>query len=111
MSTTEIERVTCVRINEVLIEHLDEDWAVPCEIGRDAPDEDTIGCRGNNPAAFIVWPVSCCPRKGAPMLACKACLDEMLDDAWGIRCVWCDQAFLPSSTAFRLIEPLNRRTK
>lgn len=93
-----------------IIEHLDQDWAVPCQMGRDAPDSDAIGCGGHNPAAFVVWPVECCAHKTRPALACKPCLDELLNDPLGVSCAWCGTSFMPGSTALRLIEPLNRRT-
>jgi len=95
------------------IVHLDEDWDVPCEAGRDVPDGlGVITCRGANPASFVMWTTVCCPKEAerGPVLICKQCLDEALGDPWGIRCAWCNHEFLPSSTAIRLIEPLNRRT-
>lgn len=89
--------------------NLDEDWAIPCEIGRDAPDDNVIGCRGANPADFILWPVHCCPRKERPILSCKRCLADLLSDPLGVSCAWCRTSFMPGVTALRLIEPLNRR--
>lgn len=94
------------------IAHLDHDLAAPCEIDRDAPDGTTglFGCRGTNPAEFITWPTVCCPRNHAALLICQPCLAEILADPDGAACLWCNRVFRPSSAAFRLIEPLNRRT-
>ncbi|HEY3559639.1 MAG TPA: hypothetical protein VGL05_19355 [Kribbella sp.] len=88
------------------IDHLDEDWATPCEAGRGSGE--AIACRPRNPAAFVVWPVVCCPPNNAVTLWCRPCLDELLSADF-LACAHCGHVFDPSSTAIRLIEPLNRR--
>jgi hypothetical protein len=99
--TAEVRHTT---IEALAIGHLDEDWAVPCEVGR-----KLVTCRGENPAEFVLWitPCSCCARV-RPRLSCKPCLDDILGDQVDVCCQGCNAAYLPASTAIRLIEPLNR---
>lgn len=107
MSTTEIERVTCVRINEVLIEHLDEDWAEPCDVGR-----ATGGPRGagvcSNAAAWIAWSVRCCEARSVAVVLCDDHKAKLLANPFGV-CQHCEHVFSPAAAGVRLIEPLNRR--
>lgn len=103
MSVTEIERVTCVRINEALIEHLDEDWAVPCQR---YPEYLPPPC--DQPAEWIAWTVRCRPDRMPAVPLCSAHKDELMQGESGL-CAHCSAAFVPTVTGFTLIEPLNRR--
>jgi hypothetical protein len=100
----------------VSLTHLDEDWAVPCERGARADEaavtglawaQDETNCGGSNAAEWVVWLACGC----APVyvLYCSPCLD-FLRAYPRVTCAVCETTFQPSSTAYRLIEPLNRRT-
>lgn len=94
-------------VDPLLLHHLDEDWAVPCERAA-RPTADGDDCGGRNPAAWILWPVCGC----APLLYCAPCRD-IVTGYRRLTCVHCGyrwrwRPWIP--TAFRLIEPLNRRT-
>lgn len=90
------------------IEHLDEDWAVPCEvIRRDGTDQ----CVAR--AEWIGWRVLCCPNAGSDhpaSLWCTRHKDEVLAAVFPGQCNFCLLTFRPYRAGFRLIEPLNRRT-
>jgi hypothetical protein len=88
-----------------LVEHLDEAWAVPCESGR----RYTSGCGSQNPADWILRFVGCCARAPLGFMLCDPCKTKMLADP-AMWCNHCSTVFQPPETAFRLIEPLNRRT-
>lgn len=92
----------------VSLTHLDEDWAVPCEvINRDG----TNLCE--SPAEWIGWRVICCPNAGSEhpaSLWCTRHKDEVLTAEFIGRCHYCLLTFRPFRAGFRLIEPLNRRT-
>ncbi len=79
---------------------LDDEWAVPCEAMRHT---------GNDPAAWIMWP-TCCTVAGNPnILVCDPCKTRKLESGISILCDDCGMVYTPASTAWRLIEPLNRR--
>lgn len=99
MSATAVERA----VVEILTEHLDEDWAVPCE------RQGRPTCLGTNPAAWIVYFWRCCPGKPTHRLWCNDCLQVVLSCP-RVRCPRCD-VLLPTRESLRRIEPLNRRTK
>lgn len=84
------------------IEHLDEDWALPCEVYWSHPEVAEAPR-----AEWIVWSVCSCPP--GYFLFCSPCLDVMLADRTTVECVGCLAKWCPPSTAVRLIEPLNRR--
>lgn len=79
---------------------LDEAWAIPCCVRK------PHGCGGDRAAVWIAIPILCCP---APKvcLYCTPCKDMMLTVPGGLWCNHCETHFMPASTAFRSIEPLN----
>lgn len=87
------------------IEHLDQDWAVPCDAKLFIPET----CAGRNPAEFIVRLIACCPKRvGMTGLWCATCLDvqRALPKC---NCNFCGREFIPASAAIREVQPLNRR--
>lgn len=85
------------------IEHLDEDWAVPCErYAASPPPCESV-------AEWIAWTVRCCPDRMIAVPLCTGHKDEVLMGASGT-CGHCGWTFEPCYVGFRLIEPLNRRT-
>lgn len=92
-------------VDATLIEHLDTDWAIPCEANLYLPD----ACQGANTAEYIVRLVACCPKLiGRAPLYCSACLDAM-KALPRCACNFCYRVFSPASAAIREVEPLNRR--
>lgn len=90
---------------DLTIRHLDEDWAVPCE--RKPP----IGQPCTKPAEWVCWSVRCCPDRAQTFLLCDRHKADLLRTELVAVCSHCDEIFEPARTGFRLIEPLNRRTK
>jgi hypothetical protein len=86
-----------------IIEHLDEDWAIPCERKRH---------NGDASAEWIAWSFRCCPKMLPSILYCSPCKDEALRlmATYDRYCPHCGYLFAPAATVIRLIEPLNRRT-
>lgn len=88
-------------------EHLDEDWAIPCQvIKRDGSDQ----CQMQ--AEWLGWRVLCCPDAGTDnpvSLWCTSHKDEVLAATFIGECDFCHRVYRPYRTGFRLIEPLNRR--
>ena len=87
-----------------VIEHLDEDWVVPCER---YPEHLLPPC--DRAAEWIAWSVLCCPDRQRAVPLCSAHRDELLTGEEGV-CSHCGHTFAPTRTGFTLIEPLNRRT-
>lgn len=90
------------------LEALDQEWDIACEVSL----HDDLG---SGAAEYVMW-YSCCPLKGSPyILACPSCKDAKLatrviscrDAATG---EGCGAIFDPGSKAYRLIEPLNRKS-
>lgn len=81
------------------LEHLDEQWALPCQLRR------PYGCGGDSAAEWILYGADCCPLPKVA-LYCTPCKDVMLG-VDGICCENCNCYFTPAPTAFKLIEPLN----
>lgn len=90
----------------VAIEHLDEAWAVPCDIGRMTKHLGEAPC--DRPAEWIAWSVRCCADRSASLLFCEGHRADIAAAPIGY-CGHCHTMFAPSIAAFRLIEPLNRR--
>jgi hypothetical protein len=88
----------------VAIDHLDEDWAVPCE-RRYEPN-----CGSQNPAEWIVYYTRCCPEKPVFTLWCTPCMKRVMARKCKIRCPRCGLVVASVREAYVLIEPLNRRT-
>ena len=85
------------------VEHLDEDWAVPCQRKRH---------QGGQPAQWIVWSVKCCDRMLPYALWCTPCMEDAMRRmaSYDRECPHCGHLFAPAVAVVRLIEPLNRRT-
>ena len=100
---TEIEYAT--------IEHLDFDYAPPCECrvgGVSVNGEVTISsdrCPYDAEAKYRVTPVYCCAFGGQPRLWCQKCLDKKLA-ADAIACPDCLTRWVPGRSAYKTIEPL-----
>jgi hypothetical protein len=87
-----------------IIEHLDEDWAVPCECGY-------VGAPCDRAAEWVAWKTDCCPARQSSVLACGPCRALITDPEATLACNCCKTVFQPASTAWASFEPLNRRTK
>lgn len=96
-------RDTEVVVDQLTIAHLDEEWDIPCEVS-------SHEVKGTGPAAWVMW-FSCCPLRGAFILACDGCKEHKLNYPI-IRCLGrdggCGEVYIPGSKAYRLIEPLSR---
>jgi hypothetical protein len=97
-------RCTLVDTSELTITHLDEDWANPCEIAKNG---EPCG-RG---AEWIAWKSQCCAERENNVLMCTPCRAQITQPAVVLECARCKTIFCPPSTAWALIEPLNRRTQ
>ena len=93
---------TSTDLSLTVLEALDFEWAEPCEC---------LAHRGPDPAAWVLWPSCCEIVPGRPyLLACTACKDRKTESELGIYCEMCKTAYVPASLAWRLIEPLNRKS-
>ena len=94
---------------DLTIQHLDEDWAVPCDVGR-----NTGGPQGADvcsvTATWTAWSVKCCEGRAIAVVLCDGHKAALLTSPFGV-CQHCEYVFSPASAGVRLIEPLNRRTK
>lgn len=97
-------------------EHLDEDWAVPCErmaranVSYDQGKTWQPGadhCGGQNPAEWVLY--AACGCVPTVVLYCTPCRDLVLGYP-RVACGTCRQVWSPASGSVRLIEPLSRRT-
>jgi hypothetical protein len=86
-----------------VIEHLDEDWGVPCQ------NRNHVG---EAPAEWVMWSVKCCNRIRPCLLWCTPCRDRAVQRmaTYDRTCPFCGHLFAPALAIIRLIEPLNRRT-
>lgn len=87
----------------IAIADLDEDWAVPCVTTRH-------GVQCDQPAEWIAWSVACCPAGDNGATWCTPHKDLWITRPDGATCIGCGAEFVPARAAYRLIEPLNRRT-
>jgi hypothetical protein len=94
-------------VDPFLLAHLDEDWAVPCEMGQTIERAGGSGCSAT--AEWIAWAVRCCPDRTSSVLLCSGHKSELIATPKPGVCSHCDEVFFPGRTGFRLIEPLNRR--
>ena len=93
--------MTQMDVDTSILEGLDEEWVSPCEFRAHT---------GDAPAAWILWP-TCCTVGGAPYaLGCDACKDRKINQLTSILCEDCNKVYTPASRAWRLIEPLNRKS-
>lgn len=90
----------------IAIADLDEDWAVPCEVGVKLKRANGEVC--NRTAEWVAWTVRCCPERTASMFICDGHRRSLTTRA--AVCHHCREPFLPGILGYRLIEPLNRRT-
>lgn len=100
MTARELEAQSLV--DPLLVAHLDEDWAVPCEARKGAND-----CP--NQAEWIAWHVVCCPQATRHRLWCMRHRDYFVHKLGVFRCRHCGWRVDPAQLAIRLIEPLTRR--
>jgi predicted Rossmann-fold nucleotide-binding protein len=92
-----LEDVTQALVDLGAAEHLDEDWALPCE---------TSHAETQQGEWIVTWSCACPPPS---VVLCTGCKDGVMA-APNIVCDDCHVMFVPGSTSVRLIEPLNRRT-
>lgn len=87
------------------------DWDIACErasrVAENGRRDDPLTCNGSGRAEWALW-FSCGCNPGY-VLYCTSCKDRVLGHEAGLHCTPCHQTFKPASTAYRLIEPLNRR--
>lgn len=81
------------------------DWDIACERGV-RPGPHLAACRGEGKAEWVLYFTCGCPP--AHVLYCTACKDACVERDWCF-CEICGTTFTPASTAYCLIEPLNRR--
>jgi len=96
--------------DELTIVQLDEDWAVPCDVGRGV--EPCPGCgRTHQPcgrqAAWVAWAVRCCSRRPASVLLCDEHRQALGNPTTYSVCGHCTTTFTPALKAFSTVEPLN----
>lgn len=77
------------------IDHLDEDWALPCQTDN-----------GERIAVWIMWLVRCCPQVPPYWLTCQRCLDLMSRSDFAI-CRSCRHVYTPASISWTSVEPIN----
>lgn len=89
------------------------EWEVACE--RAARDEDgkalgfrpSCACNGEGKAEWVLWRgCSCDPHY---LLYCTLCKDHLVNFSGPLKCGSCGRLSFPASTAYTLIEPLNKR--
>lgn len=98
MATATEERVV---YDPETLHTLDQEWAIQCEF---------ILHKGPEPARWVMYP-ACCSVAGSPfILGCDDCKDRKTHNCAAIHCDECDKIYAPASLAWRLIEPLNRRS-
>ena len=92
-------------VDTTAIEHLDADWAIPCEAKTYIPQS----CKAQNRAEYIVRLIACCPATiGRAPLWCTACLELWKAQSF-CGCNHCGRVFRPASASIREVEPLNGR--
>lgn len=106
MTAAAVEQALSLPVLEILTDHLDEDWAVPCEVGVKLKRSNGEVC--DRAAEWIAWSVTCCPDRYGSILLCETHRASIAVRV--MVCAFCREPFLPGITGFRLIEPLNRRT-
>lgn len=85
------------------------EWDVACERTnrRSAGSVRILPCQGSGRAEWALW--FACGCSPGYVLYCTVCKDAVLTFPGGLCCRECDQTFHPASTAYALVEPLNRR--
>lgn len=95
--------------DEDTLVHLDEEWAVPCDIpGRRALSPGGWPCcRDDEPAKWIAWKHCPCNKGSRYMLICdtaKNIYESWIRTGASFACIWCEQSFVPGPN---WVTPLN----
>ena len=77
--------------------HLDEDWAIPCEMKWEP-------CL--NEAKWVMFRSPCCAEKPKAGFACEPCKERRLLNQISVECPFCGHVWPDSASAYTRIEPL-----
>lgn len=96
-------------VDELTIFHLDEEWAVPCDIPgrRQMSPGGWPHCSDEEPAAWIAWKHCPCNQGPRYMLICdtaKQVYESWMAQGASFVCAWCEQPF---ETGPNWVTPLN----